>query len=143
MTCPFDDPRHRRSEELVFDGEKAERSGDLVRAAALYEEAGELELEFAQSFSDMPIVSSISRQSAESIFLAKSRVSQKVQKQRVRDSLARLEEQIEKYGIHQGKAGFCRAVGNSEEMLREKSRAALAMECIYVILKELEASSDT
>lgn len=39
----FDDPRHRRSEELAFDAERTERAGDVDTALATYAEAARLE----------------------------------------------------------------------------------------------------
>lgn len=39
----FDDPRRRRSEELAFFAERAERTGDLASALTQYAEAAELE----------------------------------------------------------------------------------------------------
>lgn len=39
----FDDPRHRESEELAFLAERAERSGDVVKALAGFARAAELE----------------------------------------------------------------------------------------------------
>lgn len=39
----FDDPRHRRSEELSFFAERAERTGDLPAGLAQYADAAELE----------------------------------------------------------------------------------------------------
>ncbi len=47
MTSAFDDPRHRRVDELTLDAELAEREGRSSRA--LWREAAELETELALS----------------------------------------------------------------------------------------------
>lgn len=43
----FNDPRHRRSEELAFLAERAARRGDIIFALDKYAESGRLELEIA------------------------------------------------------------------------------------------------
>jgi hypothetical protein len=52
VRTPFDDQRHRKSEELTFFAERAARAGDLERARALYSDAAALEIDVAQAQTD-------------------------------------------------------------------------------------------
>jgi hypothetical protein len=52
VASAFDDPRHRRSEELVFRADRKARSGDLDGARSLYLEAAEPELEVARDLTE-------------------------------------------------------------------------------------------
>ncbi len=66
----FDDPRHRRSEELAFFAERAERTSDLASALAQYAEAAELEEKNALEVpSDLPRVRGVLAISAVALWL--------------------------------------------------------------------------
>lgn len=66
----FDDPRHRRSEELAFFAERAERTGDLVSALSQYAEAAKLEEENALEVpGDLPRVRGVLAISAVALWL--------------------------------------------------------------------------
>ncbi len=66
----FDNPRRRRSEELAFFAERAERAGDLPAARAQYAEAARLEEENALAIpADVPRVRSVLAISAVALWL--------------------------------------------------------------------------
>jgi hypothetical protein len=70
----FDDPRRRRSEELAFFAERAERAGDLASALAKYAEAAELEEENALEVpSEFPRVRDVLAISAVALWLRAGR----------------------------------------------------------------------
>jgi hypothetical protein len=70
----FDDPRHRRSEELAFEAEHAERSGDLDTAARKYAEAASLEEDNALAVpADAPRVRGLLAVSAVALWLRAER----------------------------------------------------------------------
>jgi hypothetical protein len=60
MNSSLEDPRGRRSEALVFDGQRARKAGDEGRARALFAEAAELEAQVARDIpADSPSVRSV------------------------------------------------------------------------------------
>lgn len=66
----FDDPRHRRSEELAFLAERAERTGDVSAALAQYVEAARLEEEHALAIpGEVPKIRELFAVSAVSLWL--------------------------------------------------------------------------
>lgn len=70
----FNDPRHRRSEELAFLAERAERTGDLARALDQYAESASLEEENAHAVpGDLPKIREIFAISAVALWLCAER----------------------------------------------------------------------
>ncbi|AUX25728.1 uncharacterized protein SOCEGT47_062770 [Sorangium cellulosum] len=66
----FDDPRRRRSEELAFFAERAERTGDLIAALTQYAEAARLEEANALEIpADVPRVRTVLAVSAVALWL--------------------------------------------------------------------------
>lgn len=66
----FDDPRHRRSEELAFFAERAERTGDIPSALSQYGEAASLEEENALEVpGEVPRIRSVLAISAVALWL--------------------------------------------------------------------------
>jgi hypothetical protein len=73
----FNDPRHRRSEELSFLAERAERTGDLAGALAQYADAARLEEENALAVpGDVPKIRELFAVSAVSLWLRAERWSE-------------------------------------------------------------------
>jgi hypothetical protein len=73
----FGDPRHRRSEELAFLAERAERRGDLAGARDQYAESARLEEESAQAIpGDVPREREIFAVSAVALWLRAERWSE-------------------------------------------------------------------
>jgi hypothetical protein len=73
----FDDPRHRRSEELAFLAERAERKGELAAALTHYAESARLEEESALDVpGDVPEVRELFAVSAVALWLRAERWSE-------------------------------------------------------------------
>lgn len=70
----FNDPRHRRSEDLAFQAERADLTGDVAAAVVLYAEAASLEEELALAIpGDVPKIRELFAVSAVALWLRSER----------------------------------------------------------------------